>query len=101
MTSTSRQFQTATDGGSSSSLSLFLAASASFAAASEAFEASVDFAPSAAGAAGFAGSPIFSCHFARPRKTRSEEHTAELQSQSNIVCRLLLEKKKRFRSRRP
>src|SRR2546427_4989709 len=26
---------------------------------------------------------------------RSEEHTSELQSQSNIVCRLLLEKKKR------
>src|SRR2546430_8131513 len=29
--------------------------------------------------------------------TRSEEHTSELQSQSNLVCRLLLEKKnKRF-----
>src|SRR2546430_5037571 len=28
----------------------------------------------------------------RPR--RSEEHTSELQSQSNLVCRLLLEKKK-------
>src|SRR2546427_4772161 len=28
------------------------------------------------------------------RWTRSEEHTSELQSQSNIVCRLLLEKKK-------
>src|SRR2546430_12276402 len=28
-------------------------------------------------------------------KIRSEEHTSELQSQSNIVCRLLLEKKKR------
>src|SRR2546427_1775300 len=27
-------------------------------------------------------------------KTRSEEHTSELQSQSNLVCRLLLEKKK-------
>src|SRR5688572_32357316 len=26
-------------------------------------------------------------------KARSEEHTSELQSQSNIVCRLLLEKK--------
>src|SRR2546430_7678378 len=31
---------------------------------------------------------------------RSEEHTSELQSQSNLVCRLLLEKKKRRRSRR-
>src|SRR2546427_6209676 len=26
-------------------------------------------------------------------QTRSEEHTSELQSQSNLVCRLLLEKK--------
>src|SRR2546430_10956481 len=45
--------------------------------------------------------------FASPRKysldlvgkvateVRSEEHTSELQSQSNLVCRLLLEKKKR------
>src|SRR2546430_12288962 len=31
------------------------------------------------------------------RSPRSEEHTSELQSQSNIVCRLLLEKKKRNR----
>src|SRR2546430_14548002 len=28
---------------------------------------------------------------------RSEEHTSELQSQSNLVCRLLLEKKKNYR----
>src|SRR2546430_4684915 len=28
---------------------------------------------------------------------RSEEHTSELQSQSNLVCRLLLEKKKSWR----
>src|SRR5688572_31844529 len=28
-------------------------------------------------------------------QTRSEEHTSELQSQSNLVCRLLLEKKKK------
>src|SRR2546430_2952554 len=28
------------------------------------------------------------------KKGRSEEHTSELQSQSNLVCRLLLEKKK-------
>src|SRR2546430_5672137 len=32
--------------------------------------------------------------------TRSEEHTSELQSQSNLVCRLLLEKKKNQRQRR-
>src|SRR2546427_518261 len=31
----------------------------------------------------------------RRRQTRSEEHTSELQSQSNLVCRLLLEKKKK------
>src|SRR2546430_7716036 len=30
----------------------------------------------------------------RARRSRSEEHTSELQSQSNLVCRLLLEKKK-------
>src|SRR2546430_9714587 len=29
------------------------------------------------------------------RTGRSEEHTSELQSQSNLVCRLLLEKKKK------
>src|SRR5438270_9029594 len=29
-------------------------------------------------------------------RDRSEEHTSELQSQSNLVCRLLLEKKKRI-----
>src|SRR2546430_5070464 len=48
--------------------------------------------------------------FERPRRiplgngqgisyTRSEEHTSELQSQSNLVCRLLLEKKKKNISR--
>src|SRR5256885_11014618 len=30
-----------------------------------------------------------------PRQGRSEEHTSELQSPCNLVCRLLLEKKKR------
>src|SRR2546427_5997630 len=30
-----------------------------------------------------------------PHLKRSEEHTSELQSQSNLVCRLLLEKKKK------
>src|SRR2546430_11973801 len=43
---------------------------------------------------------IFAQHFLLFRCTlhqqlRSEEHTSELQSQSNLVCRLLLEKKKR------
>src|SRR2546430_12450808 len=36
-------------------------------------------------------SPMSSCS---PKASRSEEHTSELQSQSNLVCRLLLEKKK-------
>src|SRR2546430_6290212 len=31
--------------------------------------------------------------------SRSEEHTSELQSQSNLVCRLLLEKKKNDRQK--
>src|SRR5256886_12747296 len=34
------------------------------------------------------------CGGSRSARTRSEEHTSELQSQSNLVCRLLLEKKK-------
>src|SRR2546427_3612730 len=37
------------------------------------------------------GIPSFFKTASRPR---SEEHTSELQSQSNLVCRLLLEKKK-------
>src|SRR2546430_9913578 len=35
---------------------------------------------------------------ANGEKHRSEEHTSELQSQSNLVCRLLLEKKKGLRA---
>src|SRR2546427_9260506 len=34
-------------------------------------------------------------HEGAVRQPRSEEHTSELQSQSNLVCRLLLEKKKK------
>src|SRR2546421_8088414 len=33
---------------------------------------------------------------ARGRDPRSEEHTSELQSRSDLVCRLLLEKKKKY-----
>src|SRR2546430_12121876 len=38
----------------------------------------------------------------RPHRpgSRSEEHTSELQSQSNLVCRLLLEKKKKKQTTR-
>src|SRR5437016_8807271 len=35
---------------------------------------------------------------ARRRHRRSEEHTSELQSLTNLVCRLLLEKKKTYKS---
>src|SRR2546430_10980601 len=36
------------------------------------------------------------CRASRARgRSRSEEHTSELQSQSNLVCRLLLEKNKK------
>src|SRR5438034_5356344 len=34
------------------------------------------------------------------RRDRSEEHTSELQSHSDLVCRLLLEKKKNTKGRR-
>src|SRR2546426_4650361 len=37
----------------------------------------------------------------RGRAPRSEEHTSELQSPCNLVCRLLLEKKKKRRRTRP
>src|SRR2546430_11944926 len=36
-----------------------------------------------------------------PPVSRSEEHTSELQSQSNLVCRLLLEKKKNQNTNTP
>src|SRR2546430_9403519 len=38
----------------------------------------------------------FAVRFDQGGAKRSEEHTSELQSQSNLVCRLLLEKKKRI-----
>src|SRR2546430_13440902 len=39
--------------------------------------------------------PVAAGRCGRPTRVRSEEHTSELQSQSNLVCRLLLEKKKK------
>src|SRR3712207_7809043 len=39
-------------------------------------------------------------HRLRGTDPRSEEHTSELQSRQYLVCRLLLEKKKRWRHRR-
>src|SRR5688572_31382953 len=51
-------------------------------------------------AAAYSGIPLTrSSHVVTPdnfsSRIRSEEHTSELQSQSNLVCRLLLEKKKK------
>src|SRR2546427_2362971 len=40
------------------------------------------------------GRDTITAYLAYPDRSRSEEHTSELQSQSNLVCRLLLEKKK-------
>src|SRR5574341_824527 len=49
------------------------------------------------------GTPLGLVHWKRassPVEARSEEHTSELQSPTNLVCRLLLEKKKRGGERR-
>src|SRR5438034_8176389 len=39
-------------------------------------------------------------HHDRPHPARSEEHTSELQSHSDLVCRLLLEKKKKKKKKK-
>src|SRR5205807_6644288 len=59
-------------------------------------------APRARGAGGPAGLRVSALSQARPAHAgggaaRSEEHTSELQSPCNLVCRLLLEKKKERR----
>src|SRR5205807_8223055 len=41
------------------------------------------------------GGPRLRDRAGTPRRRRSEEHTSELQSPCNLVCRLLLEKKKK------
>src|SRR2546425_6936280 len=51
-------------------------------------------APSARGFPTLRGPPAPPPGPARGRRTRSEEHTSELQSLAYLVCRLLLEKKK-------
>src|SRR5437762_10496222 len=38
---------------------------------------------------------FWACQFRRAKSNRSEEHTSELQSPMYLVCRLLLEKKKK------
>src|SRR5437868_9135771 len=42
-----------------------------------------------------AASPASAAHGLPPSRRRSEEHTSELQSRFDLVCRLLLEKKKK------
>src|SRR2546430_10664183 len=49
-----------------------------------------------AGEGGTGGGHLLGGQPIGPRQLRSEEHTSELQSQSNLVCRLLLEKKKTY-----
>src|SRR5438552_11827880 len=44
--------------------------------------------------------PVKLCRFIKPvPSVRSEEHTSELQSPDHLVCRLLLEKKKKSRNK--
>src|SRR5439155_12575780 len=50
-------------------------------------------------AATVGGSQAMSPASRRESRSRSEEHTSELQSRGHLVCRLLLEKKKRRRPR--
>src|SRR5688500_19578556 len=40
---------------------------------------------------------VSACSGSKPKQARSEEHTSELQSPCNLVCRLLLEKKKKIK----
>src|SRR3989442_11940458 len=57
--------------------------------------------------AGLAHRPVFlderwdNVHQERRAGARSEEHTSELQSRPHLVCRLLLEKKKKKRMQHP
>src|SRR2546430_12087176 len=48
---------------------------------------------------GWCSGPDGEIFFTDNQGDRSEEHTSELQSQSNLVCRLLLEKKKKIHAR--
>src|SRR2546426_9330562 len=61
-----------------------------------------DFGPLVDPAGGVAGrlyvAAIHELHPVGLRADRSEEHTSELQSPCNLVCRLLLEKKKKYKT---
>src|SRR5690606_39512052 len=54
----------------------------------------------AIGTAASTGTKLLSVSGDVERPGRSEEHTSELQSRENLVCRLLLEKKKRIRQQK-
>src|SRR2546427_1866701 len=54
-----------------------------------------DRVPLPPGVVGDRALPAHLAHVGLTLEDRSEEHTSELQSQSNLVCRLLLEKKKK------
>src|SRR5439155_12923189 len=56
--------------------------------------ASFAFARSAVRSRTFSSSASWALRRARRARSRSEEHTSELQSRGHLVCRLLLEKKK-------
>src|SRR3989449_5518034 len=45
----------------------------------------------------FPGEPLTLAHLFLEERRRSEEHTSELQSRLHLVCRLLLEKKKKHK----
>src|SRR3712207_7154510 len=64
-------------------------------------QATLNASPSTA-AAGASNASMFACTTlptnVKSREVRSEEHTSELQSRQYLVCRLLLEKKKKRRS---
>src|SRR5690606_17791816 len=56
---------------------------------------SVRLSSTAGGVRSASGSTLARCPMSRLVEDRSEEHTSELQSRENLVCRLLLEKKKK------
>src|SRR5438132_4269644 len=57
--------------------------------------------PAVAGAAAVFFSTQLLLQAREKRRARSEEHTSELQSHSDLVCRLLLEKKKQKQTQTP
>src|SRR2546430_6820327 len=75
---------------------IFICSVVAFCASSRMMKASLSVRPRmyARGAISIAPFSVRPWTFSESNMSRSEEHTSELQSQSNLVCRLLLEKKK-------